>query len=208
MAFDFPANPVLDDVYTPIPGRNYIFNGVGWDYMSVNTALSITLLLPAFMEAGGTNIALRVMGLGFMPTSVVYMDGVAIPTTFASSEELQADVSADTQTAKVVAITVRNGAIESNILPLNFVAIPTLTTIVPTSVAADTGLVDVVCTGTGYIPESLVYVNWREQVTTFTSATSLTVSVDTSIGGPGDSLYIHVQTGQRIMSNQLLLDFT
>lgn len=51
---------------------------------------------------------------------------------------------------------------------------PTLTSLGTTSTASGTGTVSQTVTGTGFTPQSVIYVNGVAQTTTFTSATSLT----------------------------------
>jgi hypothetical protein len=211
-AFDFPSPAALDDVFEPNgPGTapSYTFDGVGWAYTPpAGAALSITVLLPAYMLAGGPDRTLRVMGLGFVPTSAIHLDGAALPTIFASAEEVQCEILASTELApRVAQVTVRNGATESNALPLNFALTPTLDAINPAEVSIAAGATPVQCTGTNFVDGSIVYVNYVETPTTFVSATELTASCDPGNfgGSPGDSLFIQVYTGRRIASNQLLL---
>jgi hypothetical protein len=211
--FDFPAAPVLNDIFEPNgPGSepSYTFDGVAWIFTpAAGAPLSLTALVPAFLVAGGNDRTVRILGFGFTPQSIIHVDGVAVATAFASSEELQFDALASAETApRIAAITVRNGAIESNELPLNFVAVPVLTSVDPDSISVSGPPLPVTCIGTGFVDGSTVWVNYQEMPTTFVSTTELTATVEPTLGTPGDQLFIHVQTGRMIMSNQMLFGFT
>jgi hypothetical protein len=209
MPFDFPSPAAAGDTFEPLPGLIYTFDGVGWDYSAAPAPLSITVLIPAFLVAGGNDRTVRVLGLGFTPASEVHLDGVATATVFASSEELQFEALASAETvARAMAVTVRNGTIESKELPLNFVAIPTLSLVTPDSISVSGPPLPVICTGTGFVDGSTVWVNYQEMPTTFISTTELEAVIEPTLGTPGDQLFIHVQTGRMIMSNQLLFGFT
>jgi hypothetical protein len=72
-------------------------------------------LLPATVAPGSGAFTLTVNGTGFVSTSVVKWNGSARNTTFVSSSELQAAISAsDVATAGSAAITVNSGSADSN----------------------------------------------------------------------------------------------
>jgi hypothetical protein len=63
------------------------------------------------------------------------------------------------------------------------IAAPVLSTIAPTTIAAVAAATTVTCTGTGFIPESVIQVNGVTVPTTYVSATSLTTSYDPVAAG-------------------------
>lgn len=208
--FIFPPAPVLDEVFTPLPGVSYQWDGIAWVYASTATAITIEQLVPQYLLAGGTNVSLRVTGLGFMPSSVVYLDGIATTNTiFVSTEEVRTEMLASAEVAaRVVAVTVQNGTTVSNAKPFNYVMAPTLVTMTPPSISVSGAATDVLLTGTNFVDGSIGYLNYQALPTVFVSTTQLTVTVQPNMGTPGDQLYMHVQTGAAIMSNQLLFAFT
>jgi hypothetical protein len=110
------------------PGDDYHwpYNAI-WDNPSTwaTTVLGdvprLTAVTPASATAGGAGFTLTVSGTGFLEGATVRWNGVAKPTTFVSSTELSASISAsDIASAGTVAITVVNpnmDAAPSNALP-------------------------------------------------------------------------------------------
>jgi IPT/TIG domain len=207
--FDFPDTPTIGDVYAPLPGVTYTFNGTGWSYVSGNATLSISVLIPAYFIVGGADLPMRVTGIGFVPSTIIFFDGVAVPTQYGDGTELRTLVRASAEAApRVVQVTVRTGAVESNALPLNFIEDPTITTLAPDSISVSGAPVTVTVTGTGFIADTIAVLNdVVELVTTFVSTTELTAVVEPTMGGAGDSLYFKVMTGT-VSSNTTFFDFT
>jgi hypothetical protein len=208
--FDFPTTPAVDDIYTPLPGISYQWDGVVWAYATTSTPIVIEQLIPGYLLAGGADRELRVTGIGFMQSSVIYLDGVATTNTvFVSTEEVRTLMAASAETlARPVAVTVRNGTVESNALVFNYVLTPTLVSMAPPSISVSGAPLDVTLTGTNFVSGSIGYLNYQALPTVYVSATQLTVTVSPNMGTPGDQLYMQVYTGQVITSNQLLFAFT
>jgi hypothetical protein len=118
----------VDHAWVNAPGDDYFWpNGAIWDNPGswATTVLGdvprLTAVAPASTMAGGTDLTLTVSGTGFLEGAVVRWNGVDMPTTFVSSTELSANISAGAiASAGTVAITVVNpglGAAPSNALP-------------------------------------------------------------------------------------------
>ena len=60
-----------------------------------NPRPSVNSVSPSTFPAGGGTFTITVNGVGFVPTSVVTLNGQTLPTTFISSTQLQAVISAD-----------------------------------------------------------------------------------------------------------------
>jgi hypothetical protein len=103
-------------------------------------------------------------------------------------------------------VTVRNGPTVSNALPLNFVPLPTLTTVVPAECSVAGPDVVVTATGTGFMPDSVALVSNYELATTYVSPTQLTAVVQPSMGNAGQQVYFAVNTGF-LQSNFLFFNF-
>ncbi len=75
----------------------------------LNPVPGITFLSPASAEAGGTDLTLSVEGGGFVPGSIVRWNGGDRTTTFVSSTQLEASISAtDIQTGGTAEVSVFN----------------------------------------------------------------------------------------------------
>jgi outer membrane protein assembly factor BamB len=75
-----------------------------------NMPLALTILTPASVSAGGPAYMQTVTGTGFGPASIVQWNGSARPTTFVSTTQLQAAISAaDIAAIGSAAIKVVNG---------------------------------------------------------------------------------------------------
>jgi hypothetical protein len=80
---DDPVNPVLT-----LP-----LSGMGFSVYPMPTLLQVS---PPTVPLGSRSVALQVSGSNFFPASVVYVGGVAQPTTYVSSEGLTATVTGST----------------------------------------------------------------------------------------------------------------
>ena len=97
----------------PVAVHNVDGGSISSNAMSVTVAdapLGLTSLAPAFVTAGGPAYFETVIGTGFNSSSVVKWNGSARATTFVSTTQLQAQVSAsDIASVGTAAVTVANG---------------------------------------------------------------------------------------------------
>lgn len=85
------------------------------NYMNGNGAPAITQLSPNIVTAGGGPFALKVMGSGFGTDAVVYWGTTIRTTTYNSSAQVTADITAvDIMNAGSVQIYVHSGGANSN----------------------------------------------------------------------------------------------
>jgi len=120
-----------------------------------NPVPSLTSMMPTTVPVNSGPFTLTVKGSGFIPTSAVYFNLHAQPTTYVSETELTAQIPAD-QIAQVVSSTyvwVQNpspGGGESNNLTFSLSSLaPTITSISPPSVTAGSFSFSLVVNGTG-----------------------------------------------------------
>jgi len=86
---EIPSNPSFFTIASPVP--------------------TITALMPVTVTAGSGAFSLTVNGVGFLPGAAVYWNGEPRPTTFVSSVQLLAQISASNVVrAGTVAVVVRN----------------------------------------------------------------------------------------------------
>lgn len=84
----------------------------------------ITSLVPNQKGMGSQSFLFRVLGTGFDPTCVIYVNGNPAPTTFVSTTEVRTNLNLQNVTAPAVyPVVVRtNAGIVSNSLPFNVTA--------------------------------------------------------------------------------------
>ncbi len=137
-------------------------------------------ITPGSLIAGNAGFTLRVEGENFVPNAVVNFNGSPRPTTFISSVELQAQISAaDVANQGTFPVTVTNpapGGGTSN--PLNFVVnppnpVPRLIGLIPTVVAAGGPGFTLTINGTGFVPGAVVNFNGSPRPTAFFSASQV-----------------------------------
>jgi len=76
---------------TPLPGGG---DSAPLDFTVENVVPALTALSPASVYAGGGNLTVSVRGVGFLPSSRVFVAGVAQTTTYVSPTTLQVTLSA------------------------------------------------------------------------------------------------------------------
>ena len=118
---------------------------------------------------------LALHGSGFLPSSVVYVQGTAMPTTYYSSSWIATTVTLPTAIRNGVTLTVQNpspgAASGSIVIPSSF---PAVGTISPATLS--TGWISLQITGTGFGSGTQVLRDGKPLVTTVNSSTSLTAT--------------------------------
>jgi hypothetical protein len=137
---------------------------------------------PATVPTGSPAFTLQVNGSGFVTSSVVYWNKSQLTTTFVSSQQLQAAVPATlAATGGHNTIMVANPDGQSTSTSGPQVAIqnpvPAITKLSPSSAVAGSASLEVVVTGTGFLPGSVAAFSGAPRVTTVESATQLTVTL-------------------------------
>ena len=150
--------------------------------ISAQSAPSIASLSPSTALAGFGDFQVVLTGSNFAPAAVVWWNGQPIPTTFDSATQLTAQVTAaQIATVGTVPVTVVNDAAAggtSNVTQFTVTAeapVPTLTSISPNSVPAGSAPVNIVITGSGFTPTTVVQAGNFLQQATFVSSTQLAV---------------------------------
>ncbi len=169
-----------------------------------NPAPTITTLNPSNTNAGASGFALTVNGTGFVPSSVVRINGSLPanerPTVFVSSTQLTATIdAADVASAGTFPITVFNPVPVGGLSgPVNLTVsnpVPTISGLSPNSVTAGAAGFTLTVTGTNYVNgSSVVRINGADRATTFVSATELTVQIQTAEVASAGSLSVAVFT--------------
>ena len=147
----------------------------------------LSALNPAIVSEGGSDFALTVTGSNFIPGSVVRIDGIDRVTTFVSSSEVQATITAaDIAVAGTASISVYNpapggGSSGAQTLTIDPAGggnpVPVLTSLNPNS-ATEGGsafLLDV--SGANFVAGSVVRWNGADRATSFVSPTLLQATI-------------------------------
>ncbi len=162
-------------------------NALTLNIVTMNPVPTLTSVSPNSVTAGSAAFTLTATGTNFINSSVIRWNGLDRPTTFISSTQLTAQISAtDVASASSVAVTVFNpapGGGASNAVNVNIVQanpLPTVTALSPNAAVAGGAGFALTITGTGFMPSSTVRWNGSDRLTEFLSATSLRINVTTS----------------------------
>ncbi len=138
-------------------------------------------LSPSSTSAGGSDFTLTVSGSGFAAGAVVQWNGTGLTTSFVSSSELTATVTAALiVTAGSVSVTVLEDGVTSS-PAATFTILPTITSLSPNSATAGQAGFALTVSGTGFVSGATV--QWTNTsgttslTTTFGSTTQLTAQV-------------------------------
>jgi len=171
-------------VFTPAPGGGssaaLAFTIAG------NPVPSISSLSPAATVVGSPSAFVSIYGFGFLPSSVVQVNGASLPSSYVSSQLLTMTIpSTDLQNAGSLAVSVTNpspGGGSST--PANFgvstTPIPSIASLSPSAAAVGSAGMIVTVYGTGFSASSIVQWNGSARPTTLTNQQQLTFSVSSA----------------------------
>jgi hypothetical protein len=143
-------------VVNPPPGGG---SSLSFPFVVKNPVPFLSSVAPTAILAGSAGTALTLTGTGFVPDSVVTINGAPRPTAFSSSAQVQATLSAgDFATAGVAQVQVRNpadggfGGGTSNTVTFSVDAteltgLPLIVDLAPDGTQANTGICGATCTG-------------------------------------------------------------
>lgn len=151
---------------------------------AISAVPSITSLAPASATPGGAGFTLVVNGSFFVNGAVVMWDGSDRPTTFISSSEVRASVSAgDIAQAKTISVTARNpGSATSNVLQfaINNVLVPSLLSLTPSSATVGGAGLTLVVNGASFVNGAVVIWDGSDRTTTFISSSEVRAAITAS----------------------------
>ena len=150
--------------------------------LSVANTPVINSLEPAAVVAGAAAFTLTVKGSGLALGAVVELNGTALPTQVLGASGLAAQIVAS-QVAAVAQlnITVVNpSGATANVQALAVTAAPAITSIDPTTVAADSAAFPLIVRGSGFVSGCVVELNGTPLSTSFVDSTELDAHVPRS----------------------------
>jgi photosystem II stability/assembly factor-like uncharacterized protein len=148
-----------------------------------NPVPAATSLSPASAIAGGASFTLTVTGTNFVSTSTVNWNGSARTTTFVSATQVKATINAsDIATAGTANVSVTNpapgGGTSGNVSFAINNAVPTVTTISPSSKTEGAASFSLTVNGTGFVKGATVNWNGSARTTKFNSSTKITGTIN------------------------------
>jgi outer membrane protein assembly factor BamB len=185
--------------------------------IGTQTSPTIGALAPSALMAGGAAFQLVVTGTNFAPAATVQWNGRPVPTAFDSAMQLTAQVSAAliASVANVPVTVVNDGSAggTSNVSTFNVTLeplAPTLTSLSPSSISANSGIVTLTLTGTNFTSTAVVSVNGLLLSPTSVSATQITLSNFVTASSSGSTLYFTVldPASGNVSSNSETLSIT
>jgi hypothetical protein len=175
-----------------------------------NPVPSISSISPTAVVAGGADFTLTVNGSNFVSGSLIQVNGAGRTTTFMSSTQLSATITAgDIASAGTLSITVNNatpggGTSSAVTLTVNN-PVPSLSSISPTSATVGGAGFTLTVNGSNFVSGSVVQVNGSGRTTTFVSSTQLTAAIPASDIASTGNLSITVSTAGGGTSSALTL---
>jgi outer membrane protein assembly factor BamB len=146
---------------------------------------TLTSLSPSTVQAG-VAFTLTVNGSGFGAGAVVIFNGNAVPTTFVSTTQLTASISAgaisqpDPYTVVVAPSLAAAGSTLSNQLILAVSALPSITGLTPSSIVAGAPAFTLTVAGTNFPEGAVVLFGGTALPTTWEDTTQVTATVTTA----------------------------
>gem|GEM_PF-4482992 len=152
---------------------------------SPNPVPALSNLSPSWVEAGSGDFLLTVTGWNFVNASVIRWNGTLLTTTWISSTELRATVSASkvaaAGSASVTVLSPAPGGGETAALTFMIMnPVPVLTSLSPSWAEAGSGSFVLTVTGSRFVNGSVIRWNASNLTTTWISSTQLSASIAAS----------------------------
>lgn len=150
-----------------------------------NPVPTITSVSPASETMGTTSLSITVTGTGFVPATVINVNGAARTATITSATQAtvtltSADV-ASSGSLSLTAVNAKPGGGTSSASAVSVVApnpVPTISSLNPASVTAGSTAPIVTVTGTGFVASTVINVSGNARATSFISATQVSVTLN------------------------------
>jgi hypothetical protein len=152
---------------------------------NLNSIPTLNSISPSSATAGGSTFTLTVNGTNFVGGSVVKWNGANRTTTYVSSTQLPAAITAaDIATAGTASVTVFNpapggGTSNAQTFTINN-PVPTTTSISPLSATAGGAAFNLTVNGTNFVNGSTVRWSGSARTTTYVSGSQLTAAITTA----------------------------
>lgn len=121
MPVDFPNDPAPGATFV-VNARTYTWMGDRWSRSAAApppSSITLISLSPDWVQLNNASLTVTVQGSLFTAASVVYLDGLAITTQYFSPIVVMF-VAPMSATPKMTSVEVRDGAVVSNALSLEY----------------------------------------------------------------------------------------
>ncbi len=191
-------------VFNPAPGGG---TSNALPFNIINPVPTLTGLGVATIAAGGGAGTLEVNGNGFVPTSVVFWNGRALPTRYVSRTRLLVDyTAADLVCAGIIRVTVVSPAPGGGTSTfLVFSIAPTIASINPTIAYVGGNTFTLTVNGTGFCDGARIRVNGTPRTSTIVSSTQITTTINANELLNPTTLQISVVSADGVTSNNVPL---
>jgi len=178
-------------VTNPVPHSGFSTGLIFTINIPNNPAPTITSLNPTSRTVGGEAFTLTVNGTNFISSSSVQWNGSSRGTTFVSTTQLTAAITAaDIAAAGTISVTVVNpapggGNSNAQTFTVNN-PVPSISSLSPAIASAGGAAFTLTVNGTNFVSSSTVQWNGSSRTTTFVSSTQLTAAIaatDIATGG-------------------------
>ncbi len=165
-----------------------------------NPAPKISTFAPASFTTGAASTAVTVTGTGFVPATVLQVNGASRSTTYVSATQLSVVLTtADLATAGSLTLTAVNAAPGGGTSSASSIAVnnpvPTVTAVTPlTAVAGSTTPTTITISGTGFLSSTSVLVGTSSRAATVASSTQLTFQLTVADQATAGKLSLAVVT--------------
>ena len=149
-----------------------------------NPAPTIASVAPTSEAVGATAAVITVSGTGFVPSTVINVNGAARTTTFISAMQVSVALSAadvaSVGSLSLTAVNLTPGGGTSGAAPVAVIAAnpaPTIASTSPSSVVVGASAPVVTVTGAGFVSSTVIQVNGSARATSYISATQVSVTL-------------------------------
>lgn len=170
---------------------------------TINPVPSISAISPSSATAGDPVFTLTVTGTNFISGSIVNWNGAALPTTFLSTSQVTASVSAlllaSAGTANITVFTGTPGGGTSNVSVFTISSVttnpvPAIMSLSPASTTLGSPAFTLTVNGSNFISSSAISWNGSALPTTYVNSLQLTASVSASLVAAAGTVPVTVVT--------------
>jgi trimeric autotransporter adhesin len=177
-----PATQLVNGAQLSVVAVNgTLSSGSGTNLQVMNPAPTITSISPTAALAGATSPNVTVIGTGFVPTTVIQVNGNSRTTTYVSTTQVNVVLTAsDVANGGSLSLTAVNGSPGGGTSTGATFSVsnpaPILNSISPASVAPSAASPTVTLNGANFVPGSVVHINSGTVASTFLSPSQITFS--------------------------------
>lgn len=141
---------------------------------SAPTGPSLASVSPGYAAQGSADLEVEAIGSGFTQATTLDWNGTVLVTSYLSATELKATVpSADLAKAGQYPVTAVDSGVSSKAVEFRVDGPLSMTALSPDTASVGSGKTTLTVTGTGFVPDSVVYWTGTALATTFVSVTEL-----------------------------------